>query len=77
MIIYGGGKGRIYRNVQPLPDEAKPKAGKAKVCRVCGLTLPLTAFSKVRTAKDGRHTICMNCASERERKRYRERKETK
>lgn len=68
-MIYGCGKGRIHRNVQPLPAEPEKKpVGGTKICHRCGRELPLRDFSLLARNADGLDHQCRECRSERRKK---------
>ena len=48
--------------------------GPEKRCRECKELLPMSSFHRRKEHKDGRYSLCRNCANRRRRARYKKRK---
>lgn len=53
-----------------LPDVSPAEPGEGKACTRCGSWRPLDEFYPDKGKRDGRHSICKQCESERSRERW-------
>ncbi len=67
--------GRAIHEAKHCPERPNMKR---KACDICGKELPITAeyFHRDKYRKDGFHRICKKCNSEKQKRVYREKKET-